>query len=416
MNKITKKMSNELEACPGEDGGSVASLGIEARKALFSRCRRIVIKVGSAVLTGPRGLNRVMIHRLSDQIAELRERQPDSEIVIVSSGAVASGLRKVGLTERPRTIPQKQATAAVGQGVLMEAWEAAFDKYELLVAQILLTSEDLAHRHRYLNARNTLETLLDWRILPIINENDTVVVEEIKFGDNDQLSVMIAGLIGADLVVTLTDTEGLYDCDPRLNASACLIPIVRRVDAKLLACATPASGEVGTGGMLSKITAARKCLASGIPMIIAPGKERDVLLRVFDGEILGTLFLPRRRVYQGRKLWLANLPKPAGDLILDAGAVAALQKGGKSLLPIGIREVVGAFGVGAPVRCLDGGKKVIGIGLSNYKSNEIEQIKGHHSEEIERIIGYKHSDEVIHRNNFVLAGEAVEASGGEPDA
>lgn len=386
------------------------------RNAFFGRCRRLVIKVGSAVLTGPRGLNRVMVHRLSDQVAELRERQHDCKVVIVSSGAVASGFSKVGLSERPRTIPQKQATAAVGQGVLMEAWEGAFEKYDLLVAQVLLTSEDLAHRHRYLNARNTLETLLDWGILPIINENDTVVVEEIKFGDNDQLSAMIAGLIGADLVINLTDTEGLYDCDPRIYPSASLIPVVHRVDSKLLACATPSPGAVGTGGMLSKLSAARKCLASGIPMIIAPGRERDVLLRLFQGENLGTLFLPRERVYQGRKLWLANLPKPAGDLILDKGAVAALQKHGKSLLPIGVREVRGAFGIGAPVRCLDESGNVIGVGLSNYKSTEIDQIVGRHSEEIEQIIGYKHSDEVIHRNNFVLAGDIVEEIDGEPDA
>jgi len=386
------------------------------RKSFFSRCRRLVIKVGSAVLTGPRGLNRVMVHRLSDQIAELRERDHERQIVIVSSGAVASGVRKIGLTERPRTIPHKQAAAAVGQGVLMEAWEAAFEKYELFVAQLLLTSEDLANRHRYLNARNTLETLLDWRILPIINENDTVVVEEIKFGDNDQLSALIAALVGADLVINLTDTEGLYDCDPRLYPTACLIPVVQRIDSKLLACATPQPGAVGTGGMLSKINAARKCLASGIPMIIAPGKERDILLRVFEGESLGTLFLPRRRLYHGKKIWLANLPKPSGDVVIDAGAVKALQQSGKSLLPIGIRTVRGAFGVGAPVRCLDEEGNIVGIGLSNYKSGEIEQIKGRHSEEIESIIGYKHSDEVIHRNNFVLTGDAMDGIEGGSNA
>jgi glutamate 5-kinase len=377
------------------------------RIEIFSRCRRLLIKVGSAVLTGPKGLNRVMIHRLSDQIAELRERNSGIEVLVVSSGAVASGVRKVGLTERPRTIPQKQAAAAVGQGVLLEAWEAAFDKYDLLVAQILLTSEDLAHRHRYLNARNTLETLLSWGILPIINENDTVVVEEIKFGDNDQLSAMIAGLVGADLVINLTDTDGLYDCDPRLNSAARLIPLVPRIDTKLLACATPAPGAVGTGGMLSKLNAARKCLASGIPMVIAPGKQRDVLLRLFAGEVLGTLFLPKERAYQGKKVWLANLPKPAGDLTLDEGAVKALQKLGRSLLPIGIREVRGTFGVGAPVRCMDKEGNIIGVGLTNYKSSEIENIMGRHSEEIENLIGYKHSDEVIHRNNFVLIGETV---------
>jgi glutamate 5-kinase len=392
------------------EGAAAAMEDSLDRKQLFSRVRRLVIKVGSAVVTDSRGLNRVMIHRLSDQIAELKARDRDLKIVVVSSGAVASGVRKIGLKERPRTIPHKQATAAVGQGVLMEAWEAAFDKYEILVAQILLTSEDLAHRHRYLNARNTLETLLDWSILPIINENDTVVVEEIKFGDNDQLSAMIAGLIGADMVVTLTDTEGLFDSDPKTCSSAKLIRVVHKVDAKLLACATPVPGSVGTGGMLSKITAARKCLASGMGMVIAPGHDRDVLLRLFDGESLGTLFLPRQRLYHGKKLWLANLPKPAGDLLLDEGAVIALKKRGKSLLPIGIRNVSGTFGVGAPVRCVNEKGEVVGIGLSNYRSSEIEQIKGHRTDEIEALIGYKHSDEVIHRNNFVLIDEMVEGT------
>ena len=400
----------------GEQRSVEVTQELPDRKTLFDRCRRLVVKVGSAVLTGERGLNRVMIHRLSDQMAELRERGRIREIVVVSSGAVASGIRKVGLNERPRTIPQKQATAAVGQGVLMEAWEVAFDKYDLLVAQVLLTTEDLAHRHRYLNARNTLETLLSWGILPIINENDTVVVDEIKFGDNDHLSAMIAGLIGADLVINLTDTQGLYDCDPRVHETARLIAVVHGVDSKTLACATPLPGSMGTGGMLSKIKAARKCLASGIPMVIAPGKERDILLRLFDGESMGTLFLPRKRIYQGKKLWLANLPKPVGELVLDQGAVAALQRRGKSLLPIGVREVRGNFGVGSPVRCVDEAGNEIGIGLTNYRSVEIQEIKGHHTEEIERLIGYKHSDEVIHRNNFVLVDEMMEGMEGGSDA
>lgn len=361
------------------------------------------------MLTGPKGLDRVMVHRLSDQIAELRQRTK-MEVVVVSSGAVASGMRKLGMTERPRTIPHKQAAAAVGQGALMEAWGAAFDKYDLLVAQVLLTSEDLANRHRYLNARNTLETLLSWGILPIVNENDTVVVEEIKFGDNDHLSALIAGLVGADLVINLTDIDGLYDCNPRLNETARLIPVVNRVDAKILACATPEPGAVGTGGMLSKVNAARKCLASGIPMLIAPGRQRDVLLRLLDGEELGTMFLPRERAYSGKKVWLANLPKPAGELTLDDGAVAALIERGRSLLPIGVRAVRGNFGVGAPVRCIDKDGNVIGIGLTNYKSTEIENIKGLHSEEIEKLLGHKHSDDVIHRDNFVLTSQGLQES------
>ncbi len=398
-----------LDSVPGDDGIDGGLLGhtqddIPDRRAWFRRCRRLVVKVGSAVLTTPRGLDRVMIHRLTDQIVELKER--GHEVLVVSSGAVASGMRKVGLKEKPRTIPQKQATAAIGQTFLMNAWEEAFDKFELLTAQILLTHEDLAHRHRYLNARNTLETLLDWNIVPVVNENDTVVVEEIKFGDNDQLSALIAGLVGADLVVILTDTEGLYDCDPRIHEDARLIRIVHGFSPKLMTCATPDPGSVGTGGMLSKLHAAKKCLASGIPMVIGPGREKDILVRLFDGEPLGTLFLPKRRLYHGKKIWLANLPKPAGELVLDPGAVRALQKAGKSLLPIGVREVRGTFGVGAAVRCVDENGTLVGVGLTNYRSGEIDRIKGHHTDEIESLLGYKHSDEVIHRNNFVLAEQA----------
>ncbi len=411
MNAVSMKSSGKSSE-KGAGAGADTLHDLCDRKEWFGHVHRLVIKIGSAVLTGPRGLDRVMVHRLSDQIAELKAR--DLQVLVVSSGAVASGVRKIGLSERPHAIPQKQATAAVGQSILMQAWEEAFDKYEQLVAQVLLTGEDLAHRHRYLNARNTLETLLDWRIIPIINENDTVAVEEIKFGDNDQLSIMIATLVGADLVVCLTDTEGLYDCDPRGNSNACLINVVNRVDSKIMACATPQPGAVGTGGMMSKLLAARKAISAGIPMIIAPGRERDVLLRIFEGETLGTLFLPRKRLYHGRRLWLANISKPAGALVIDKGAVAALRNGGKSLLSIGIREVRGNFGVGAPVRCVDESGKVIGVGLSNYKSGELELIRGHHSEDIERLIGYKHSDEVIHRNNFVLADEmAAEADGTE---
>jgi len=381
--------------------------GEEDRREWLRRCRRLVVKVGSALVTGPRGLDLVMIHRLSDQVAELREK--GMEVAIVSSGAVSSGTRRIGLAERPRTIPHKQAAAAVGQGVLMQAWEAAFNKYDLLVAQLLLTSEGLAQRHRYLNARNTLVTLLEWGIVPVINENDTVVVEEIKFGDNDRLSTEIAGLVGADLVINLTDTQGLYDADPRRSPSAVLIPVVRHVDKKLMDCATPAPGAVGTGGMLSKLHGAKRCMALGIPMIIGPGRERDVLLRLFDGEPLGTFFVPRDRHIYGKKIWLANLRKPSGELVIDEGAVKALQKGGKSLLPIGVKEVRGTFGTGAPVRCVDEEGREVGTGLSNYRAGEIERIKGRHSDEIEGLIGYRHSDEVIHRDNFVLAQEMLDA-------
>lgn len=373
------------------------------RKKLLDGCRRIVIKIGSAVLTGQKGLDRVMIHRLSDQIAELRNE--GREILVVSSGAIASGMRKLGFPEKPRSIPHKQATAAVGQSFLMQAWEEAFDKHDVLVAQVLLTGDDLGHRQRYLNARNTLETLIEWRIVPIINENDTVAVEEIKFGDNDQLAVLIGGLVGADLIIILTDIAGLYDHDPKTCPSARLITEVHRVDRRVLSCASSQASSTGTGGMVSKLLAAKKSLAIGIPLIIAPGRDRDVLLRLVQGECLGTLFVPDRKLYQGRKVWLANVPHPSGDLVLDDGAVDAVVHKGKSLLPAGIQEVKGTFGMGAPVRCLDTAGRVIAIGLSNYKSSEIEKIKGCHTSEIENILGYKHSDEVIHRNNLALVFE-----------
>ncbi len=371
------------------------------RKNIVDKCRRIVIKIGSAVLTSSRGLDRVVVHRLSDQIAELLNA--GREIVIVSSGAISSGMKKLGLRERPKTIPAKQATAALGQSFLMQAWEEAFDKYEILVAQILLTGEDLADRKRYLNARNTLETLLEWKVVPIVNENDTVITNEIKFGDNDQLSVLIAGLIGAELIINLTDIQGLFDSDPRKNPKAKLISTVHRVDENLLACASNQCTEFGTGGMVSKLLAARKALSIGIPMIIAPGKRRDVILDIFAGEDIGTLFVPHGRLYYGKKVWLAHLPYPSGDLIIDSGAVKALVEQGKSLLPVGIKEVRGIFDEGAPVRCIDEETgNVIAIGLTNYKSIEIEKIKGHHTKDIEKLLGYKHYDEIIHRNNLAL--------------
>lgn len=373
------------------------------RRNLLEGCRRIVVKVGSAVLTTPQGLNRVVIHRLSDQIAELRDQGRD--VIIVSSGAIASGVKKLGLAQKPKAIPMKQAAAALGQSFLMQAWEEAFNKFDILVAQILLTAGDLADRKRYINAKNTIETLLEWRVIPVINENDTVAVDELKFGDNDQLAVLIAGLVSADLIVNLTITDGLYTCDPATNPEARLIPTVHSVDRSLLSCASKQTSNVGTGGMISKLLAARKALSIGIPMIIARGTERDVLLRLFSGENLGTLFVPHGRIYHGKKIWLAHLPQPKGDLILDAGAVKALLQGGKSLLPVGIKEVRGTFEEGSPVRCLDEKGRVIAVGLTNYRSDEIEKIKGHHTSDIETLLGYCHSEEVIHRDNLAVITE-----------
>ena len=380
------------------------------RKKVAGRAQRIVIKVGSSVLAGRRGLDLGVINRLCDEISMLREQ--GRQVVIVSSGAIASGIRKVGLRGMPKTIPQKQAAAAVGQGRLIQAYEEAFSHYDLKVAQILLTSDDLTNRRRYLNARHTLQTLLVWGIIPIVNENDTVVVDEIKFGDNDNLSALITQLIEADLLVALTDMDGLYDSDPRENHEAKIIPFVHRIDREVESFAGARPGGLGTGGMLSKLMAAKKVTAAGVPMIIGNGRNRYVLKQIFDGKEVGTLFLPGVRRLPSKKQWIAHTLKPQGEVILDAGAARALELKGKSLLSTGIVAVRGSFEVGAPVRCLSSEEKVIGIGLVNYGAEEIEKIMGVRSNRIEEVLGYKHSDEVIHRDNFVLSETIV--TDGEP--
>ena len=371
------------------------------RKKVAGRAQRIVIKVGSSVVAGRRGLDLGVINRLCDEISLLREQ--GRQVVIVSSGAIASGIRKVGLRGMPKTIPQKQAAAAVGQSSLIQAYEEAFSHYDLKVAQILLTSDDLTNRRRYLNARHTLQTLLGWGIIPIVNENDTVVVDEIKFGDNDNLSALIAQLIEAELLVALTDMDGLYDSDPRENHYAKIIPVVKRIDKEVESFAGARPGGYGTGGMLSKLMAAKKVTAAGVPMIIGNGRNRYVLKQIFDGEGVGTLFLPAERRLPSKKQWIAHTLRPQGEVILDAGAAKALKLKGKSLLSTGIVAVRGRFEVGAPVRCLSSGEEVIGIGLVNYGAEEIEKIMGVRSNRIEEVLGYKHSDEVIHRDNFVLS-------------
>lgn len=371
------------------------------RQQLFAECKRIVVKMGSAVLTHERGLDLVTIHRLSDQFAELASR--GCEVILVSSGAVAAGCRHIGLEQRPTSIPGKQAAAAIGQSLLMQAWEEGMRKHARHVAQILLTAEDLTERSRYLNARHTLETLLEWGVTPIINENDTVAVDEIKFGDNDQLAALIAGLVGADLVVLLTDTEGLYTSNPSRDPDALRIPMVEAIDQTIFSYVDSSASAVGTGGMRSKLLAAQTCTDAGIPMLIAAGKRREVLGSLFAGEDLGTLFVAKEAAVQGKKRWIAHLSRPVGQLRLDEGAVKALRDKGRSLLPVGIEEVFGTFDIGAPVSCISQGNELIGVGLTNYSSQELEVIKGAKSETIATKIGYKHSDEVIHRNHFVLA-------------
>jgi glutamate 5-kinase len=364
------------------------------------KTRRVVVKVGSNVLTDHSSLNTNVIRSISHQICVLIDR--GLEVLLVSSGAMAAGLRKIGLDRRPDEIPQRQAIAALGQSGLINAWEAAFGSCQKKVAQILLTSEDLNNRKRYLNARNAMNALLAWKVIPIINENDTVMVEEIKLGDNDNLSTMIALLMDADILINLTDIDGLYTKDPRTWPDAELIPEVSVFRKEIETFASHIPGALGTGGMLSKIRAAKKVTAAGVPMIIAQGDKPDILIRLLDGERHGTYFVPKKKKMASRKCWIAYSLKPKGHLTLDDGAVQALIHNGKSLLPIGIAEVEGDFGVGSAVELLDTDRQKLGIGLVNYTAADLRSIKGLRTDQIKERLGHKPYDEAIHRDNLVV--------------
>jgi glutamate 5-kinase len=367
---------------------------------ILARTRRVVIKVGSAVMTTANGLNLEFIKELTDNIAQLLNN--GREVVLVSSGAIAAGFKKIGLPAKPTAIPQKQAVAAIGQSTLMQNYEQAFDRHGLKVAQILLTRNDLANRRRYLNARNTLFTLLNWKVIPIINENDTVVVEEIQFGDNDNLSALISSVVQADLLIILTDIDGLYDQDPRQHDDACRISLVEKIDARLERAASRQPGVIGSGGMFSKIQAAKKAASVGIPTIIAHGLKPKVIQGIFAGAEVGTLFLSHATKLRSRQYWLAYSTNPVGDIVVDDGARQALRYQGKSLLPAGIVGVNGRFSAGAAVRLIDTAGEVIGIGLSNYSANDLACIKGLKTCNIQQSLGYKGYDEVVHRDNMVI--------------
>jgi glutamate 5-kinase len=367
---------------------------------LLRRTRRIVVKVGSSVLSSASGVRQDSVASLAQHLTRLRH--DGKEVVLVTSGAVASGLSRLGLRERPKTIPGKQAAAAVGQIALMALYERYFSAGEVRVAQILLTHDDLANRRRYLNAKHTMLTLLAAGVVPIVNENDTVAVEEIQFGDNDNLSALVAVLIEADLLVILSDVGGLYDKDPRAAADAHLIPLVEQVNDALFAAAGGA-GSLGRGGMVSKLQAAQKAGLSGIPTIVADGRQEDILAAVFDpAKEVGTLFLPIADRLTSRKHWIAYTLKPAGELIVDAGACQAIRDRGRSLLPPGVRAVQGSFSEGECVTCLDENGRPFARGLVNYSSEALERIKGVQTNQVERILGYKISDEVIHRDDLAL--------------
>jgi len=369
-------------------------------KLSFEQAKRAVVKVGSNVLTEDNGLNLKSMRSIARQICKLIDN--GLEVILVSSGAMASGVKKMGLAKRPDELPKRQAVAAIGQAGLMMEYEKAFGRYRQKVAQILLTSEDLSSRKRYLNARNTLNTLLAWKVVPIVNENDTVWVEEIKLGDNDNLAAMITLLMDADVLINLTDIDGLYTRDPRMYPQAELITRVTRITKDTERYAGDIPGALGTGGMISKIKAARKVNSAGVPMVIARGDKPNILLKLFAGQEHGTFFVSKTQRLASRKCWIAFSLKPQGVLKIDDGAANALLRNGKSLLPSGILEVTDDFGVGAPVKFVDRHNEILGIGLVNYSSSEIKKIMGLKSNRIKQVLGHKSYDEIIHRDNLAI--------------
>jgi glutamate 5-kinase len=372
----------------------------EIRSSIISHVRRVVVKLGSSVVTTQNGLDRKIIKGLADEICSYRNK--GKEFIIVSSGAVAAGVRRMELKEGARTIPQKQAAASVGQSRLMAAYDEAFSLHGARVGQMLLTRDDLSHRRRYLNARNTLMTLLSWGVTPIINENDTVVVDEIKLGDNDNLSALVAVLASADLLLTLTDMEGFMDCDPRINSNACLIEVIDDITPEICCQAGGSSSSVGRGGMASKIEAATKVRMSGIPMIIAKGKTPNLISRVLEGEQIGTLVLPAKEKISARKHWIRYNLQSEGTLHVDNGAVRAIKSSGKSLLPIGVTKIEGEFEDGSAVNIMGPEGTALAVGLTNYSSDELRKIIGRQTPEIDWILGYRRNDEAVHADNLVV--------------
>jgi len=364
---------------------------------------RWVIKVGSSLVTNEgRGLDHAAVARWAAEIAQLS--RTGKSIVLVSSGAIAEGMQRLGWHTRPRAIHDLQAAAAVGQMGLVQAYERAFAQFGLHTAQVLLTHEDLADRRRYLNARTTLTTLLGLRAIPIINENDTVTTDEIRFGDNDTLGALVTNLLEAEMLVLLTDQQGLYTADPRRHPEATIVRTARAGDPELERMAGGAGSAIGRGGMLTKVLAAKRAARSGASTVIACGREPDVLTRLASGEKVGTILTAEHTSLGARKQWLADHVRVAGRLTLDEGAVRALIRDGKSLLPIGVVAVAGSFGRGEVVGCLGPDGREIARGLVNYGAQEAMRIMRRPSHEIEAVLGYVDEPELIHRDNLVLLG------------
>ncbi|MBL9018269.1 MAG: glutamate 5-kinase [Myxococcales bacterium] len=366
-----------------------------SERAQLVNARRVVVKIGSRLLAdSPAGRPAA----IADQVVELKRR--GVEVIVVSSGAIALGLRRLGIATRPEELPGLQAAAAVGQSLLMQHWEHAFTVHGVAIGQVLVTHDDLGDRRRFLSARLTLRALLDHGVVPIINENDTVASEEIKFGDNDQLAALVCNLVSADVLVILTDVEGVRD------ASGVRMPIVRDIEREAAPVAGGSTSGVGSGGMASKVGSARIVTRTGVPAIVAPGREPDVIVRVLAGVDLGTLFVPAAKGGSGtlssRKHWIAYGAKPEGRLVVDDGAVKALREGGKSLLPAGIREVHGEFELGETVSVVSTGGAEIARGLVAYPAADLRKISGLQSAGIEARLGYKSIDEAIHRDDLVI--------------
>ncbi|WP_303786666.1 glutamate 5-kinase [Azovibrio restrictus] len=366
----------------------------------LAQARRLVVKVGSALITkNGTGIDHAAIQTWARQIAALRAA--GKEMLLVSSGAIACGMQRLGWTSRPHEVHELQACAAVGQMGLAQIYQEAFGQHQVNTAQILLTHDDLADRKRYLNARSTLNTLLELGVVPIINENDTVVTDEIKFGDNDTLGALVANAVEADALIILTDQQGLYTADPRKDPAATLIRQAVAGDASLEAMAGGAGTRVGTGGMITKVLAAKRAAKSGAHTVIASGREPDVIARLAQGESIGTLLLSQTEPLAAKKQWLADHLQTAGQLYLDEGAVQALQTG-KSLLPIGVLSVIGEFERGAAVACIAPDGREVARGLVNYGSSDARRIARHPSPEIESLLGYVDEPEMIHRDNLIL--------------
>ncbi|QBC33153.1 glutamate 5-kinase [Pandoraea sp. XY-2] len=375
-------------------------------RSVIADAKRLVVKVGSSLVTNDgRGLDDVAIARWAQQIAALRhggDARPPKQVVLVSSGAIAEGMQRLGWVRRPTAIDELQAAAAVGQMGLAQVYETRFAEHGVRTAQILLTHADLADRERYLNARTTLLTLLRLGVVPIINENDTVVTDEIKFGDNDTLGALVTNLIDGDALVILTDQSGLYTADPRKDPKAEFVHEAEAGDERLEAMAGGAGTNIGRGGMLTKILAAKRAATSGAHTVIASGREDDVLVRLASGEAIGTQLVARTAVLTARKQWMADHLQVRGRVVIDAGACKKLTQEGKSLLPIGVIDVEGTFARGEVIACVDEGGLEVARGLSNYSASEARLIRRHPSSDIEQVLGFANEPELIHRDNLIL--------------